>query len=293
MIRPTGAAAPFGGTAGRSPGGDHRFLTARRRGEHRVPSPRGAGLLPTRARSGERPGPPRSATVGAVVIGTGARARPVLPRRSEGERPPPAVTGPQGRDHASRGSGPLSAGGGTGGDAGGTTRKAAAGSTSSAWNRVGRSWSRSPAISIATRPWPHLGSVIEAAPGSGTLHVRDSKYRAGPVVSLTPEAWAGFVGFASRRTAWGEEHRGAPWPSIRATGHRRARRTTVVIASRRLVREGMRRTCRIREGAPEGSRLTRRRADGGPVPGGAENHEPFGRRPVMMTRWIMCCAGSP
>ncbi|MFC9849556.1 DUF397 domain-containing protein [Streptomyces prasinus] len=45
------------------------------------------------------------------------------------------------------------------------------------------------------------GECVEVAAGSGTLHVRDSKAMAGPVVGLTPEAWAEFVGFAARHTA--------------------------------------------------------------------------------------------
>ncbi len=35
----------------------------------------------------------------------------------------------------------------------------------------------------------------------GATHVRDSKDKAGPVVSLTPDAWAEFVGFAAQHTA--------------------------------------------------------------------------------------------
>ncbi|MGW5969332.1 DUF397 domain-containing protein [Streptomyces sp. NPDC055186] len=45
------------------------------------------------------------------------------------------------------------------------------------------------------------GQCVEAAVGSGTLYVRDSKHTAGSMVSLTPEAWADFVGFAAGRTA--------------------------------------------------------------------------------------------
>ncbi|MFB6557039.1 MULTISPECIES: DUF397 domain-containing protein [unclassified Streptomyces] len=44
------------------------------------------------------------------------------------------------------------------------------------------------------------GECVEVASGSGILHVRDSKDTAGPMVSLTPVAWAEFVGFAARRT---------------------------------------------------------------------------------------------
>ncbi|MGW7277842.1 DUF397 domain-containing protein [Streptomyces sp. NPDC054844] len=45
------------------------------------------------------------------------------------------------------------------------------------------------------------GECVEVASGSGLLHVRDSKSEAGAMVSLTPEAWAEFVGFAARHTA--------------------------------------------------------------------------------------------
>lgn len=45
------------------------------------------------------------------------------------------------------------------------------------------------------------GECVEVASGSGVLHVRDSKDKVGPVVSLTPEAWARFTGFAARHTA--------------------------------------------------------------------------------------------
>ncbi|MGY3201009.1 DUF397 domain-containing protein [Streptomyces sp. TE5632] len=45
------------------------------------------------------------------------------------------------------------------------------------------------------------GQCVEVAAGSGALYVRDSKHRAGPMVSLAPETWAEFVGFAARHTA--------------------------------------------------------------------------------------------
>lgn len=45
------------------------------------------------------------------------------------------------------------------------------------------------------------GQCVEVAARSGTPYVRDSKHTAGPMVSLTPEAWAEFVGFATRHTA--------------------------------------------------------------------------------------------
>ncbi|GGZ30773.1 DUF397 domain-containing protein [Streptomyces poonensis] len=44
------------------------------------------------------------------------------------------------------------------------------------------------------------GQCVEVATGSGVLHVRDSKDEAGPIVSLAPEAWEEFVGFAAWHT---------------------------------------------------------------------------------------------
>lgn len=41
------------------------------------------------------------------------------------------------------------------------------------------------------------GDCIEVAAGSAAVHVRDSKAVAGPVVTVSQEAWAGFVGLAS------------------------------------------------------------------------------------------------
>jgi len=40
-------------------------------------------------------------------------------------------------------------------------------------------------------------SCIEIATTPGTIHVRDSKHTAGPRLSLSPEAWADFVPYAS------------------------------------------------------------------------------------------------
>ncbi|MFE4779434.1 DUF397 domain-containing protein [Streptomyces sp. NPDC056716] len=41
-------------------------------------------------------------------------------------------------------------------------------------------------------------SCVEIATTPGTVHVRDSKYLDGsPRLALGPEAWAGFVGYAS------------------------------------------------------------------------------------------------
>jgi hypothetical protein len=45
------------------------------------------------------------------------------------------------------------------------------------------------------------GECVEVASWLGATHVRDSKDEAGPTVSLTPDAWAEFVGFAARHTA--------------------------------------------------------------------------------------------
>ncbi|MFG3141842.1 DUF397 domain-containing protein [Streptomyces sp. NPDC048211] len=41
------------------------------------------------------------------------------------------------------------------------------------------------------------GQCVEVAAGVGTVHVRDSKVGAGPVLRVSSEAWAGFVGLAS------------------------------------------------------------------------------------------------
>ncbi|MFF9072094.1 DUF397 domain-containing protein [Streptomyces sp. NPDC014735] len=41
------------------------------------------------------------------------------------------------------------------------------------------------------------GQCIEVAAGMGAVHVRDSKTAAGPVLRVSREAWAGFVGLAS------------------------------------------------------------------------------------------------
>jgi len=43
------------------------------------------------------------------------------------------------------------------------------------------------------------GECVEVAAASGAVHVRDSKVVAGPVLAVTPEAWAGFVGLATAR----------------------------------------------------------------------------------------------
>ncbi|MFB6548835.1 DUF397 domain-containing protein [Streptomyces sp. NPDC056405] len=45
------------------------------------------------------------------------------------------------------------------------------------------------------------GECVEVASWLCATHVRDSKAKAGPIVSLAPEAWAEFIGFAARHTA--------------------------------------------------------------------------------------------
>lgn len=40
------------------------------------------------------------------------------------------------------------------------------------------------------------GQCVEVAAGTGVVHVRDSKAVAGPVIRVSREAWAGFVGEA-------------------------------------------------------------------------------------------------
>ncbi|MFD5494384.1 DUF397 domain-containing protein [Streptomyces sp. NPDC127091] len=41
------------------------------------------------------------------------------------------------------------------------------------------------------------GQCVEVAPGKGVAHVRDSKAVAGPIVTVSRQAWAEFVGLAS------------------------------------------------------------------------------------------------
>ncbi|ALO98704.1 hypothetical protein SHL15_7707 [Streptomyces hygroscopicus subsp. limoneus] len=40
------------------------------------------------------------------------------------------------------------------------------------------------------------GDCVEVAAGTAAVHVRDSKAAAGPVLTVSREAWAGFVGLA-------------------------------------------------------------------------------------------------
>ena len=44
------------------------------------------------------------------------------------------------------------------------------------------------------------GECVEVADAAGTIHIRDSKVRSGPVLTVAPEAWAGFVGLAADQT---------------------------------------------------------------------------------------------
>ncbi|MEU4897601.1 DUF397 domain-containing protein [Streptomyces sp. NPDC044780] len=45
------------------------------------------------------------------------------------------------------------------------------------------------------------GQCVEVAAGTGVVHVRDSKDVVGPVLTVSPEAWADFVGMAVSRQA--------------------------------------------------------------------------------------------
>ncbi|MGW2173257.1 DUF397 domain-containing protein [Streptomyces sp. NPDC001705] len=40
------------------------------------------------------------------------------------------------------------------------------------------------------------GDCVEVAAGTGVVHIRDSKAMAGPVIRVSREAWAGFLGEA-------------------------------------------------------------------------------------------------
>ncbi|MEU6449682.1 DUF397 domain-containing protein [Streptomyces sp. NPDC046979] len=40
------------------------------------------------------------------------------------------------------------------------------------------------------------GDCVEVAAGTGVVHIRDSKAMAGPVIHVSLEAWAGFLGEA-------------------------------------------------------------------------------------------------
>ncbi|MET9370546.1 DUF397 domain-containing protein [Streptomyces griseoflavus] len=41
------------------------------------------------------------------------------------------------------------------------------------------------------------GQCVEVANGTAGVHVRDSKAAAGPVVTVSRDAWTGFIGLAS------------------------------------------------------------------------------------------------
>jgi len=41
------------------------------------------------------------------------------------------------------------------------------------------------------------GNCVEVSASPGTVHVRDSKDKAGPQLALEPGAWASFVAFAA------------------------------------------------------------------------------------------------
>jgi hypothetical protein len=41
------------------------------------------------------------------------------------------------------------------------------------------------------------GECVEVAYSTGAVHIRDSKDRSGPVLTVTPQAWAGLVRLAA------------------------------------------------------------------------------------------------
>ncbi|MEU5102658.1 DUF397 domain-containing protein [Streptomyces sp. NPDC021354] len=43
------------------------------------------------------------------------------------------------------------------------------------------------------------GQCVEVATRPDTVHIRDSKNTTGPILTVTPHAWAEFVGFAAHR----------------------------------------------------------------------------------------------
>ncbi|MFF9643984.1 DUF397 domain-containing protein [Kitasatospora aureofaciens] len=45
------------------------------------------------------------------------------------------------------------------------------------------------------------GNCIEVASCPSVIHVRDSKDKAGPTLTFSPEAWSAFVSFASEAQA--------------------------------------------------------------------------------------------
>ncbi|MFE5108453.1 DUF397 domain-containing protein [Streptomyces sp. NPDC056663] len=44
------------------------------------------------------------------------------------------------------------------------------------------------------------GECVEVAAAVVAVHIRDSKVRSGPVLTVTAQAWAGFVGLAADQT---------------------------------------------------------------------------------------------
>ncbi|PLW64572.1 DUF397 domain-containing protein [Streptomyces sp. SCUT-3] len=60
-------------------------------------------------------------------------------------------------------------------------------------------------VAVEWRKSSHSGSeggeCVEVAACPGTVHVRDSKDRGGPVLSFSPEEWAAFVGFTREQQA--------------------------------------------------------------------------------------------
>ncbi|MFF4813580.1 DUF397 domain-containing protein [Kitasatospora sp. NPDC001309] len=60
----------------------------------------------------------------------------------------------------------------------------------------------------ATMPWfrssysdHDAGNCVEVAPSLSAIHVRDSKDKAGPTLTFSPEAWSAFVTFATEAQA--------------------------------------------------------------------------------------------
>lgn len=44
------------------------------------------------------------------------------------------------------------------------------------------------------------GQCVEIAAAVDGIHIRDSKVQSGPVLTVAPQAWAGFVGLAADQT---------------------------------------------------------------------------------------------
>ncbi|MBQ0988055.1 DUF397 domain-containing protein [Streptomyces sp. F63] len=78
-------------------------------------------------------------------------------------------------------------------------------STELAWFKSSYSGSQGDAcieVALSWRKSSHSGSdgdhCVEVASCPGTVHVRDSKDKAGPQLALSPAAWAAFVSYAAR-----------------------------------------------------------------------------------------------